>query len=331
MLNKNGEVADFLDTSQFAYGHSAYECVAYSAALIRYCGQPNTGPTGNASQIFDLAQYWYATEEGSNDQQNTNGMSLDAEYSMLSGIGLAYQQLEATIPSVFTSLQNGYPVMVCGVESSFYDMQIGDSVPYPWVPTGNHCIVASGISNDGNLLVHDTANISNGIVRPGPRIYDASKMQIVSATAVAAPWQGGFMLNIQNTHNHFSDVGGNVWKCNDNNNVIGHGILDYYRSLGSSPLFGLTILGLPTSNEIGVPGFSGCVIQMFERGAVAYDPSHIIDFPPGAGPVYQLHLNNSLVLQQLSQYIPQVMPDLNKIATDISQLQNDLNALLQKK
>lgn len=53
---------------------------------------------------------------------------------------------------------------------------------------------------------------------------------------------------------------------------------------------GLTYLGLPLSNEITMAGHPGVVKQEFERGWACYDPTHVIDFPPGAGDVYLLHL-----------------------------------------
>jgi hypothetical protein len=192
--NAQGEVADFLDVSQFIPGRSAYECVAYSASLIFYCGAPGHGPTGSTLQATALAQRWYGIEEGSTDSSNTNGMSLDAEYNMLQGMGLHYQALSPDVSAVKAALQEGVPVMLCGAETGMYDLGLGNVVPYAWTPSGNHCVVASGIASDGNLLVHDCANISPSGVRPGPRTYDAGKLQIVSATAVIPPWKGGSMV-----------------------------------------------------------------------------------------------------------------------------------------
>lgn len=193
MLNSKGEIADFVDVSQFIPGRSAYECVAYSAALIYYAGLPGHGPTGTALQASNLAQYWYGREEGSNLASNTNGMSLDALYNMLQGMGLTYQPLDADISTIHNAFEfGGVPIMLCGAETGMYDLGLGDRVPYAWTPTGNHCIVISGVRSDGNLLVHDCANVSSAGVRPGPRVYDASKLQIVSATAVHL--RGDFMI-----------------------------------------------------------------------------------------------------------------------------------------
>lgn len=193
-VNARGEVADFLDVNQFIPGRSAYECVAYSASLITFCGPPGHGPTGSVLEASNLAQYWYGREEGSNDSSNTNGMSLSAEYDMLTGMGLHYHALDANVQAVRDALAQGTPVMVCGAETGMFDMDLGDIIPYSWTPTGNHCIVASGVASDGNLLIHDCASIAPSGVRPGPRKYDASRMQLISATAVIPPWQGASMI-----------------------------------------------------------------------------------------------------------------------------------------
>jgi hypothetical protein len=79
--------------------------------------------------------------------------------------------------------------LICGVEASFFDVGMG-KVPYPWTPGGNHCIVACGIRANGNILVRDYANTLN---TPGSvREYDASKMALISATAVTPRWKTPF-------------------------------------------------------------------------------------------------------------------------------------------
>jgi hypothetical protein len=182
------EVASFVNENQFEGGESAYECVAFSAALCRYAGKPGQSPTGTGEQVDQLADYWYARLEGSSNASNTNGMSLQAEYTMLQGLGLKYYPSSTSLNYIKAWLALGYPLLICGAETGMHDLDLGDRVPYAWTPTGNHCIVASGIASDGNLLVRDTASIAPTGVRPGPRRYDASKLQLISATAISLPW-----------------------------------------------------------------------------------------------------------------------------------------------
>jgi hypothetical protein len=88
----------------------------------------------------------------------------------------------------------------------------------------------------------------------------------------------------------FSNLGNDVWKCNQTGFVVGHGILNFYRHFGGDALCGLTYLGLPLSNEIAIAGHAGIVKQAFERAIVAWDPNHQVDSPPGAGKAYLMHL-----------------------------------------
>jgi hypothetical protein len=290
-LNTRGEVADFVNESQFEQGESAYECVAFSAALIKYAGQPGKGPTGTGEQVDQTADFWYGKLEGSYAASNTNGMSLDAEYMMLRGMGLPFKPLAPSVAAIKGALQQGYPVMLCGAETGMHDLDLGGRVPYSWTPSGNHCIVACGIASDGNLLVRDTASIAPGGVRPGPRRYLASALQIVSATAIIVPWEVTTMIDITTpgVSNYFDAVDAHHWHCKQTGRVIQFGILEFYKAFGGNALCGLTHLGLPVSPEIPIDAH-GNTMQHFERGVLFYDPQHMLDKPPGAGMVYMAKL-----------------------------------------
>ncbi len=187
-LNQHGEVCDLLDVNQFQPGRSVDECVCYASVLIKFAGLAGHGPTGSVLEASNLAQFWYGKETGSTSASNHAGLSLSQEYAVLQGLGLHFWGIAPTVEAIKATLAQGVPCLMCGAETGMVDVGLGDKVPYNWVPTGNHCIVISGIAHDGNLLVHDTANIdASGRVRPGPRTYDASKLQIVSATAVMVP------------------------------------------------------------------------------------------------------------------------------------------------
>ena len=69
-----------------------------------------------------------------------------------------------------------------------HDLALGDRVPYPWTPFGNHIITLTGVGPNGSLLARDTASIeAPNTLRPGPRLYDADKLRFVSATLVIPP------------------------------------------------------------------------------------------------------------------------------------------------
>ncbi len=297
-LNAKGEVADFLDVSQFVPGKSAFECVAYAASLIRYAGLPGKGPTGTALQASNLAQYWYGREEGGNDAPNANGMSLDALYQMLAGMGLRFQEYATNVEAVKSALAQGMPVILCGAETGMHDLALGGAVPYSWRPSGNHAIVVSGIAADGNLLVHDTANVDAHGVRPGPRVYDASRLQIVSATAVHLFEEiDDLSIDIHSPHvaDYFEEKAADRWHCKKTGHDIAYAMLSHYKVTD-----GLLTLGLPISGEIPIEQVNpplyaryaghGITVQFFERGVLVYDLKHLIDSPPGSGDVYRAHL-----------------------------------------
>lgn len=298
-LNTHGEVADFLDVDQFIAGHSAYECVAYCAALVKFAGAPGHGPAGTSQQVANLAQAWYAQEEGGNLASNTNGMSLAAEYDMLSGIGLQYQPLIPTVAAVKQALGTGCPVLLCGAETGFYDLDLG-RVPYSWPPSGNHCIVASGIASDGNLLVRDCASIGPAGVRPGPRKYDTSKMHLVSATAILVPWRGEDMIDITNpwVASYFTQTGTNPdrWHCAKTGFDLFAGILTGWRAMNGAPR-----LPLGPETKCG----QQAVYQRCESGIMVYDPAHELDGPHGPWePCYLLKFDSPLAKQLLGQAAP---------------------------
>ncbi len=195
-LNAHGEVADLPNVSQFEPKESAYECVAFSIAMCKFAGQPGKGPTGSNEDIDQLADKWYSQLTGSIGSDNTQGLSVAQEEQIIIGVGNHYHELPITansqhnsdIANVKGALKRGYPVLICGAETGMYDIGLGDRVPYSWTPTGNHCIVATGIAKDGNLLVRDPANVDNSGPRPGPRTYDISKLDLISGVVFVPPW-----------------------------------------------------------------------------------------------------------------------------------------------
>lgn len=96
------------------------------------------------------------------------------------------------------------------------------------------------------------------------------------------------------------------WHCKTTTQEIGGGLLDFYKSVaGVGGLNGLTLLGLPLTGEIGQSGKPGVVVQIFERGALAYDLNHTLDNPPGSGAVYLVHINQGTVLDFLTSGVQQ--------------------------
>lgn len=191
-LTSTGEVATFLDVDQFQPARTQFACGFFACALVKAMAPAGHRPLQSAQEVIAEAEQWYAQYDGDNSIDNSDGMSLQQLYDLLVQIGLHFQATILDKEMLRAWLRLGYPVIVAGVESSFFDMALGDTVPYPWRPSGNHIIVLSGVTSDGNFLTRDTANVTNlydpNSLRPGPRVYDAARMQLVSATVVVPSW-----------------------------------------------------------------------------------------------------------------------------------------------
>lgn len=187
-----GEVATFLDVNQFQPGRTQFACGFFACALVKAMAPPGKAAEQNAQEMIAEAEGWYAQYDGSYAATNMDGMSLPQLYALLAQIGLHYVTASLDSETLRAWLQLGYPIIVAGAESCFCDMALGGTVPYPWHPAGNHIIVLTGVTLEGNFLARDPANVSDlydpRSLRPGPRIYDAAKMQLVSATVVVPAW-----------------------------------------------------------------------------------------------------------------------------------------------
>lgn len=111
-------------------------------------------------------------------------------------------------------------------------------------------------------------------------------------------------LDLQHSLGYFSQAGSDTgkWNCSNGKTVMG-AILAFYRSFGFRALCGLSYLGLPLTLELApIAGYNGRV-QVFERGAVAYDPQRKFDNPPGVpasfDPCYTAHIEGGPVFDAL--------------------------------
>ncbi|MDQ2905674.1 MAG: N-acetylmuramoyl-L-alanine amidase [Chloroflexota bacterium] len=111
---------------------------------------------------------------------------------------------------------------------------------------------------------------------------------------------------------YFENAGNGTWRCKHNSLTLRGGILAFYRAIGGAGLNGLTLLGLPLTNELSPR--PGVAIQRFERGVLAYDPQHTLDNPPGSGEVYLLHIDSG------SGQDPRLTTTATQLATEQQQL-----------
>lgn len=189
------EVGVFPHGSQFEGGESAYLCVFFGCADIAASSHPGY-PIGQSWEWVDQTADRLANEvQGSGSFETSQGASLQNEYDALSNLHLTFKALSIGTPpsnsvaieAIKSSINLGVPVLLCGEEKGFVDAATGQ-VDYTWTPTGNHCIVVSGYTADGNLLVRDYAATRLGSGAGSLRTYLADKVVPVSATAVYPYW-----------------------------------------------------------------------------------------------------------------------------------------------
>lgn len=191
-LTATGEVATFRDVDQFQPAKTQFACGFFSCARVKAMAPVGQSPTQTVAEMIVEAETWYTRANGDNLLSNTAGMTLQQLYDLIVQIGLHFQASSSDVQTLRSWLHLGYPLLVAGAETGFYDMGLGDVVPYPWKPSGSHIIVLTGVAVDGNFLVRDPANVTSltnpNALRPGPRKYDARRLQLSSATAVVPSW-----------------------------------------------------------------------------------------------------------------------------------------------
>ncbi len=189
LLTPSGEVAVFKDDDQFATGQSQDKCGPEAVAVFWHSTKPGTNNPYTAADIHQMAASDYIRFIGPDVTSDHNGTSNQTLYDMLAYHHFAYKIGPADITWVKGWLAAGYPVIIGVVESSVHDQGLGGSNPYNWDTTGlTHVIIATGPGAANELLCRDTANIGTGGPRPGPRRYDATKLQLISATMVVPSW-----------------------------------------------------------------------------------------------------------------------------------------------
>lgn len=203
--NARGEVIDAVTVSQFWPGKTEFACGFYSAATIAYAGEPGKGPSGSSSDVEKWADEQYLKQYGADGPAQMGGVSIDDEHrlivSALPSSGMShYQDLSISnttsqqndLDQVEGALLNGYPIIATVSEGSIFDVELKKN-PYWWGPSGSHVIVITGISPTGHLLCHDSANVSGSLQGPntplpGPRAYDAARIDMSWATMCRMPW-----------------------------------------------------------------------------------------------------------------------------------------------
>jgi N-acetylmuramoyl-L-alanine amidase-like protein/peptidase C39-like protein len=205
LKNKNGEVIDIVPVSQFYPNKTEFACGFFAASQIKYGAQPNNDKLeGTATDIETWALQQYTQEYGSNGANMSGGVSIADMHRLLIGAlpsqATHYYDLNISastpqssdLAQIYGALNSGYPVVCTVSEASIIDKQLGVN-PYWWGASGNHVFIITGYNAQGDLLVHDPANVTGALngantVRSQPRTYSKDTIDISWASMCHMPW-----------------------------------------------------------------------------------------------------------------------------------------------
>lgn len=187
-LTHSGEIAQFIDDNQFGPGQSTMKCGPEAVSMVWHSVAPGEHNPYSAADVHSMAHDDYVRWIGPDAPSDQGGTSNQTLYDMLDEHGFKHVPGPANIAWVKEQLGAGLLVIIGIVEASVVDNGLGAN-PYNWNTNGlTHIITASGAGAHGEILVRDTANIAPEGVRPGPRHYDANRLELISATAVYPSW-----------------------------------------------------------------------------------------------------------------------------------------------
>lgn len=183
VLSSTGEVADFCDADQFQPAKTQGACGAFALACVDAAAPVGKPCTKTPAQVVAEAEAWYAQMDGDNSISNFDGLNLTQMYALASQAKITYYPLNNDLNQIRSWVRAGHAVIINATEDSYFDLGLNDTVPYYWSCVGcNHIITITGVASDGNFLVRDSANVTDlnnpTTLRPGPRKYDASKMNL---------------------------------------------------------------------------------------------------------------------------------------------------------
>jgi hypothetical protein len=174
--------------------------------------------------------------------------------------------------------------------------------PDPYMPAGSgytHVIVLDEEHAGGVFAMDPFIAREVGFTDAGLAAHMAVN-EVWIAEKIGANEIVSISLTTPGVSTHFKAGSGNAWICIQTGKTLHDGMLNFYRTMGAASA-GLTLAGLPTSNErkpeqpagMSVNEYDQILLhhkeiteQDFERLTLRYDPNKVMDSPPGSGSVY---------------------------------------------
>lgn len=224
-----------------------------------------------------------------------------AARAFFSAHGVAYQDYSVSqLDAVIATYGGRYGIIV--------EVSKAYNLPGDEKGVQNHYICVVGYDTSSRVV--SCVDGDNIVVRRGPGGYGPLVPYPLATLHAAAPIN---VMLVRKTHmidlsdpdvkRYFGLASdGKSWYCLTTNHGIQAGsMLDFYRTMPNDK-GGLHDLGLPISAEIPVANTTA-KIQVFERGALAYDPQRQVDDPPGVdGDVYLAHVDKGVAHDYLKTH-----------------------------
>lgn len=169
---------------------------------------------------------------------------------------------------------------------------------------------------DGDNFAGGNSSANNFNATDTLQFYPVSVIEASKPVGLVVLKGRDVTLNISQVSGYFTANSDGSWHSKSTGKDIRGGILQFYQNFASPSgnLNGFSDLGLPLTDEIdsGTPKQGSAsipTIQVFERGALRYDPDRVADNPPGSTQsIYKAHLNAKEVLAVLSPPAPAPVP-----------------------
>lgn len=299
----------------YPVNNAPYDCVptSFAAAIQYYTGDFVTG------QELKDAEYgatyanagtalWRYVDQATDMARQRWGCSAVA-FSASTGAEL--------VSRIHTLLQVGFPV-VATIPSGWNTAYPQSELNNPTFPT--HVIVF--YSEEGGLTA---MNPWHGFKQTEPDLWWEERLCYGQVWQVVQ--ENAMTIVLSDVSSYFTadpTVTGQ-WDCKNGKSVHGS-ILSYYRSYGGRALCGLSFLGLPLTNELAPDATYAGRVQVFERGAIVYDPQRKWDTPPGVPTTdacYTAHVDQGFVNKWLTAAL---QSQLTQLQGQLAAVQGQLTA-----
>lgn len=318
MAEYPGALDMFVDYGRVFVGANPGSCIGGPSIVVH--------KTAGMSTVEDLGHYFETTPD---ETSSHFGVGLDGRVAQYVHLGDGAAANCCIDPSNYDSYWNSYlshykNLNMCTFSIEHLDPRTDNGSDCPQAQKDASFKLVKWLMDKYNIPFsrvkgHFSIAGTNRANCPGNYPWDELKAYVEGDTVRT--------ITINDVSSFYDENSAGMWVCRKNGYIIGNAILREYTEYGGRDLCGLTFLGIPLSNEIGIAGIG--TYQKFERGILVYDPGFKYDWPAGhdrRNPVYVAHLDTGV---GINAYGVSHVPDsigvrLNALAGGLQSIRTDL-------